>query len=76
MTVGVRIFKVTGNGQFPFDMLRYDACWPETTKDAILLQTPEDHVAFVELRTITLVTASKNAPTAKRWESFLWRNVP
>ena len=27
-------FAVRGSGIFPFDMLRYDRCWPNTSDDA------------------------------------------
>lgn len=72
----MRIFKVQGRGGFPFDMLRYDECWPETTNDALMLQHPDTLEGLKAVRTITMATASRNAPNAKRWESFLWRVVP
>ena len=58
------IFSVQGDDHFPFDMLRYDACWPATTADA--MQLPQ----YLS-RTITLMTDGCG-PTVRRWESFGW----
>ena len=54
-------FKVTLDGKFPFDMLRYDECTPLTTLDANMMYD-------VGQRTITLT--SKHNPTCERWFSF------
>ena len=61
-------FTVTGTGQFPTDMLRYDQCWPATSEDAVLMcpHRPSPTVArSVRLRTHGSVTAA-------RWASFGW----
>ncbi len=52
--------------RFPYDMLRYDCCWPATTEDAVRLADPEPY---------EVITLSTNLPeiTAKRWESFGWQ---
>lgn len=63
-------YTVTGSGSFPFDMLRYDSCWPSDGNSARemdsswLVQRPG-------LRTIHLTSYSP--PTVGRWSSFLWR---
>lgn len=57
-------FQVTGKGVFPFDMLRYDGCYPMDTGSAQLL--PE-----TVLRTIKLVAPDGHC-TEGRWNSFLW----
>ncbi len=56
-------YYVSGRGQFPFDMLRYDNAWPATAEDA-------DRLERVELRSIKLYSYQK--PTLERWASFLW----
>lgn len=61
-------FTVEGSGQFPFDMLRYDQCWPVGLCDAA--QMKENNY-----RRIVLETHRKSAPTDGRWESFCWRVV-
>jgi len=63
-------YYVTGRGQFPYDMLRYDACWPVTSADAVKLDTgPSSGYGFT-LRSILM--HSYRAPTVDRWTSFLW----
>lgn len=63
-------FTVEGSGVFPFDMLRYDQCWPVDPNDAAKM---EEH--YMERRRVVLYTNSPFAPTAGRWGSFLWRVV-
>jgi len=61
-------FQVDGNGTFPFDMLRFDCCWPLTSDDAHKL-------TGVERRTVILTTLQANRrwePTEGRWASFGW----
>jgi hypothetical protein len=58
-------FYVTGSRDFPFDMLRYDRCFPATGEDAYKL----DHESR-DLRTVKLL--SYNEPTPDRWMSFGW----
>lgn len=61
-------FTVEGYGPFPFDMLRYDMCWPWYGEDAARL---EHHRR--ELRRVVLESSSRSLPSQKRWESFGWR---
>jgi hypothetical protein len=63
-------FQVTGKGDFPFDMLRYDLCWPASEQDARLL--PTDRHPYTG-RTINL--KGLKTPTAARWASFGWNVV-
>lgn len=60
------VFTVTGRGEFPFDMLRYDRCFPHG---------PQDVETMLEgntgPRTVTLESAAY-APTPDRWASFGW----
>lgn len=61
----LRQFVVSGRGTFPFDMLRYDACFPRGPEDSALMGETEH-------RSVTLVTISQSAPTIARWNSFNW----
>ena len=65
------IYWVTGNGDFPIDMLRYDCCWPSENAARMCLDTysstREDRM---KLRTIKM--HSYKEPTIDRWSSFGW----
>jgi hypothetical protein len=65
------LFTVEGDGRFPVDMLRYDACWPHWEQDAYAI-TNDD---YSERRRVVLETHRAAAPTARRWESQGWRVV-
>lgn len=67
-------FKVTGTQLFPYDMLRYDECFPATEQDSAKIEalspTPRRRTrGQVE---INLKTALKRGPTDPRWQSFGW----
>ena len=82
MTHKMLTFRVIGRGEFPFDMLRYDACWPADSESASRLATPpcytgEDVYAKFrhDRRVITLRTYQEHKwwePTKGRWSSFGW----
>ena len=61
-------FKVTGRGNFPLDMLRYDECYPVFESDIPLMRGN----ATTPTRTVALWTNKKVGPTEARWESFGW----
>jgi hypothetical protein len=61
-------FTVKGHGQFPLDMLRYDACWPTRSED-IAQMDPLDHT---QEYTVHLRSALNRWPTEGRWQSFGW----
>ncbi len=64
-------YFVTGRGAFPFDMLRYDHCWPADGDAAASIGvTFEDGDHFRKPRTIKLW--SHREPTTARWSSFGW----
>ena len=63
-------YFVSGKGEFPFDMLRYDACWPMTGEDADKLDTPYGSAERIKMRSIRM--RSYRQPTIARWQSFLW----
>jgi hypothetical protein len=65
-------FTVEGDGAFPFDMLRYDCCWPYYPKDATALKTSDDYAV---LRRVVLESCAAQMPTRRRWESKGWRVV-
>jgi len=63
-------FTVEGLLSFPFDMLRYDRCWPARGEDAEMLATwnlsRNPQVCRVTLR-------SDRRPEEARWDSFGWK---
>lgn len=61
-------FTVRGQGKFPFDMLRYDSCWPDTSDDAMKLDFDPQNRFMT--RDVTLLSMSQ--PTSARWSSFMW----
>jgi hypothetical protein len=75
-------FDVQGRGEFPFDMLRYDACFPASSTDAALMAVPERSRIDGFPRTITIKLKRwvppgyPFKPTAERWASFGWSVVP
>ena len=58
-------FTVRGMGYFPFDMLRYDACYPGDM-DAVSGLAEQ-----CSLREVLLL--SSKYPTIDRWRSFRWK---
>lgn len=70
-------FRVSGRGEFPTDMLRYDLCWPASQGDSHSIDTWRDLVTAggkpFATRTITL--KGLKLPTAARWASFGWTVV-
>lgn len=68
------VFTVEGAGDFPFDMLRYDSCWPYSEgHDSSALSQYGTHGR--ERRRVVMQTYSPTAPTTGRWQSFGWRVV-
>jgi hypothetical protein len=68
-------FTVEGRGQFPVDMLRRDACYPESEQDSGLITLTFDRVPGVAVR-IHLerrVMSKSWAPTTGWWETFGWK---
>ena len=69
-------YTVQGTGEFPFDMLRYDASFPRDTEDAVAIGLTRDSEGFCKPRTVRLVHYSpdrKWIPTEGRWRSFTWK---
>jgi hypothetical protein len=71
-----QIFTVTGELQFPIDMLRYDCCYPETQEDVskihCSLERPSIKAITISL-TRWVETKGRDLPTADRWRSFGWK---
>lgn len=62
-------FEVTGSGGFPFDMLRYDSCFPYSQADVSKITSVKTQ------RTVKLARrySNKNEQvTRDRWRSFNW----
>jgi hypothetical protein len=67
-------FTVEGRLDFPFDMLRYDQCWPKSESRDVVAMAPSAHsTLFREGRRVTLM--GLKAPTIGRWESFGWKVI-
>jgi hypothetical protein len=67
-------FTVIGKGRFPLDMLRYDACWPQSTEDGATISMSLDKECR-ELRPASgwqVQLMGVNPATAARWSSFGW----
>jgi hypothetical protein len=74
-------FTVEGPGEFPFDMLARDACYPMTTDDAMamLLAFPRrfrpsrrfEGAQEPKVHRIQLASAA-GPPTIEGWRSFGW----
>lgn len=62
-------YRVTGTGQFPEDMLRYDRAHYATDEDRALAEHGVD--GRKRRRTISLIGLER--PTLGRWESFTWK---
>jgi len=68
-------YTVTGNTQFPVDMLRYDACYPVSSEGASTItmsfrRFPEDAKGPFTVELVGL-----HPPTDARWRSFAWTVV-
>lgn len=58
----------------PFDMMRYDHCWPATEAESVKLNCMMDGDGKpVE---VTFATDNPSAPTDGRWASFGCRVLP
>ena len=71
-------FTVRGRGAFPLDMLRYDAAYPASSPDALVIEKTfrERLEGFTSVWTVHLQTRSEIGPTPGRWQSFGWQIGP
>jgi hypothetical protein len=58
-------FDVVGSGYFPYDMLRYDRCWPAKESEAPKLNGRMKVNDRIEM-------TGYSEPTVGRWQSFGW----
>lgn len=71
-------FTVSGSGDFPMDMLRYDACWPETPHE-ITHEGRREVTVIGYCRTTPCFKRTGQPgeyPTFDRWRSFMWSVKP
>jgi hypothetical protein len=68
-------FTVEGSGAFPFDMLRYDCCWPENESDSPNVGLMYDTAEYIKTRRIALLSDNQHVPTDTRWKMFGWKVV-
>lgn len=59
---------VSGKGRFPFDMLRYDQCFPKNP-DSVSAMSRRDGDEF-EVTVVTIRKSKLNPFTIERWNSF------
>lgn len=71
-------FTVEGGGTFPFDMLRYDACYPdsEATDSPNLDWSGQPGLRKVRLRHRVLKDENLASYPSRRWPSFGWHVLP
>jgi hypothetical protein len=62
-------YQVTGSGDFPWDMLRYDRVWPLTPPTPHMMDSKD---IWHKVRTIKL---QGQGCTPDRWASFGWHVV-
>lgn len=67
-------FTVVGSGVFPFDMLRYDQCWPASENDSAAIERTSRRGSHMRDEKITLAS-NIDRTTGARWVSFGWRVV-
>jgi hypothetical protein len=65
------IYTVKGQGQLPFDMLRYDQAWPRTSRDAALIDAHVRSGARPRVEWEVDLMGIK-MPTEARWRSYGW----
>lgn len=65
---------VTGKGEIPLDMLRYDRCVPATGHDVTEIVSGQANRTVVKVHLVRYSPEGSKA-TAARWESFGWKVV-
>lgn len=67
-------FTVSGRGNFPIDMLRYERCYPVDSESVAAIVTSHKLTdELCEVRLETLAETKGAQPTVARWNSFGWR---
>jgi hypothetical protein len=63
-------FTVEGTSTFPYDMLRYDCCFPKTEHDSGEIERMGKRTVVLESRKL-----AGDGPTIGRWNSFGWKVI-
>ena len=75
----ITTFTVEGRGAFPFDMLRYDNCFPDTSEDAFAIAETMLKNIPQAVRRIALRSQHNKLKgheiTPARWASFGWHVI-
>jgi len=66
-------FYAVGQGEFPYDMLRHDQCWPARGEDAGRIEAHGRHFDREQRGKYIIRLNSHRKPTPERWASFNWR---
>lgn len=66
-------FEVSGKHDFPFDMLRYDLCWPATESDANEIAANASPFTSLPRAQYSIKLKGLKPPTPGRWASFGWK---
>lgn len=69
----LHVYEVSGSGEFPFDMLRYDTCWPGREAETHKLGLETQRLGSGRRQTRTVQIVGLKGPTLARWESFGWK---
>jgi hypothetical protein len=70
---GLEYAAVVGRGEFPYDMLRYDQCWPASEQRDV----PQMNSVYEDYRYCRIIIVARRrdlnrAWTSERWTSFGW----
>jgi hypothetical protein len=63
---------VQGTHNFPYDMLRYDLCWPASEQDSYIIGLSHAENASKSERPFRIHLKGLKLPTVARWNSFGW----
>jgi hypothetical protein len=70
----IKSFAVEGAGEFPYDLLRRDQCWPATPADAnsLALHPASGDPEASRTRYVRLETAADASPHRALWRARGW----
>lgn len=72
----IRIFLVEGEGDFPFDMLVCDQCWPQAAADAMEVgKRPLAESRNRLYRQVRLATTNEAGPNRMAWTERHWHVI-
>jgi hypothetical protein len=81
-TLGITVrylqkFTVEGHGTFPFDMLRYDYCFPNCEENNLEVERVKGTWGVRrQVKLARYCENKKSMPTQARWHSFGWTVLP